>query len=768
MRKLTFALLMFVAAAAAAAELFPVANTRYGAAQGEAILRTNGTDPVVFWRTDPGVRATKVVEGQNRAGEPIFDDLWIDDVVWTGNGFLAVATQYVQSQPRIVGRHLDANGRPAGAVFVVVSDGLEARLAVGHGSVLMVHRTKSSETRAVRLRADGRASTDAVTITTTQARHAVAATASGFVAITWELEELTATRLDPAARIAGRQTMTRPDNTFALTVVSEGARTLVVRTLTQGLEALPIGTNGTFGAPLLVDTAPPELSFPIPASPVWNGNGWSVAYTIGGTEPRVRVAHLDAAAQRVMSREESPAGRRNPSLAVIGGKVVSTWSTHSDDPAWIGALPLPSDDARPVTFGAASQGLAATAASDDAVLAVWAESSDRRVTLRAGVRTRDGQWSEHEIPGTTQSYIVSAASDGDGFIVIVAGPRNTSEAIFLDESGRPTGQRVQVPAEVHAVAWNGSRYALVQADDDARLLSPDGTISAPIDLGVSWAGMNIVSNGDGFLVIGIGPDCLYWPCHTLAPRALRLDANLQRVGEELQLDRPYDDSIPGVVWTGTEYVVVWNGEAGAGFARISPDPSIEPRTLRVPIPMFAAAVAPANGGVAVLDIRNFAHEVKFFTSGGALVRTEGIEGALRQGRPQLVPFGDAVAYVASPILGEAPHYGTRRVSMAILANADAEAPAAPQLTVRGESSRFVLEWTAPFEAVNGYRVESRVDDGAWIELERWFTAGDTTIGIRRPSFGTAFTFRVRAFNDAGASPYSNQAAVRPRKMRAVR
>ena len=773
MRKLTFALLMFVASTAAAAELFPVANTRYGAAQGQAFLRTNGTDPVVFWGSDYAYRATKVVEGQNRTGEPIFDDVWVDDVVWTGNGFLAVATQYVQSQPRIVGRHLDANGRPAGAVFTVVADGLEARLAAGHGSVLMVHRTKSSEARAVRLRPDGRASTDAASLATRFAWQAVAATASGFVAVTSDLNDLTATSLDPMARIVSQQTLMRPENTFALAVVSDGPRTLVVRTLTTGLEAIPIGTNGTFGAPLLVDTAAPEITRPVPASPVWNGSGWSVAYTIGGTEqPRVRVAHLDASAQRVLSHDESPEGRRDPSLAFIGGKLLATWSTSDyTQPAWIGTLPLVSDgDARPVTFGAAWQALRAAAASDDAALVVWSEWSDRRAVLRAGVRTRDGQWSEYEIPATPQAYIVSAASDGEGFIVVVSSVTNTSEAIFLDENGRPTGQRVQVPAEIHGAASNGSRYVLVQADDDARLLSPDGTLSAPIDLGVSWVGMNIISNGNGFLLTGIGPDCGYWPCRTFEPRALRLDANLQRVGTELVLDAAGDDAIPGAVWTGSEYVVVWNSPAGVGFARISPDPSIAPSTQRVPIPMFASAVAPANGGVAVLDIRNFAHEVKFFTSGGALVRTEGIERTATTGSSasHLVPLGDALAYFSSPILRDAPYYGTPRLSMAVIANAPAEAPAAPQLTLRSESSRFILEWTAPFEAVNGYRVEYRIDDGSWIELERWFTAGETTIGIRRPSFGTAFLFRVRAFNDAGSSPYSNQAAVRTRKMRAVR
>jgi hypothetical protein len=138
-------------------------------------------------------------------------------------------------------------------------------------------------------------------------------------------------------------------------------------------------------------------------------------------------------------------------------------------------------------------------------------------------------------------------------------------------------------------------------------------------------------------------------------------------------------------------------------------------------------------------------------------------------RMDLLPLaGDDLAYVTTRILRDAPHYGAPRVTMTVVAGPRIALPTAPHLAVREESGRFLVEWSAPPGTVNGYRLEYRVDDGVWIELERWFGPGDTSIGIRRPSFGTTFVFRVRAFNDTGAGAYSNIGNPGVRKRRAVR
>jgi hypothetical protein len=70
--------------------------------------------------------------------------------------------------------------------------------------------------------------------------------------------------------------------------------------------------------------------------------------------------------------------------------------------------------------------------------------------------------------------------------------------------------------------------------------------------------------------------------------------------------------------------------------------------------------------------------------------------------------------------------------------------------------------------VNGYRLEYRIDDDAWVEYEQWFPPGAQSKSIRQPSFGTQFAFRVRAFNDGGAGEYSPTAVTKPSRRRAVR
>jgi hypothetical protein len=81
---------------------------------------------------------------------------------------------------------------------------------------------------------------------------------------------------------------------------------------------------------------------------------------------------------------------------------------------------------------------------------------------------------------------------------------------------------------------------------------------------------------------------------------------------------------------------------------------------------------------------------------------------------------------------------------------------------------MIVEWSAPPEPVNGYRVEYRVDDGLWNELDFWFDARSRSLAIRPWRTGPVrYQFRVRAVNDAGFSPYSNPATVRTRKTRAV-
>ena len=89
--------------------------------------------------------------------------------------------------------------------------------------------------------------------------------------------------------------------------------------------------------------------------------------------------------------------------------------------------------------------------------------------------------------------------------------------------------------------------------------------------------------------------------------------------------------------------------------------------------------------------------------------------------------------------------------------------------VSESATHLTIAWTPPPATVNGYRVEYRVDDGSWIELEKWFTAGEVGTSIRKRTPGTTIAARVRAFNDGGASDYSNINTPKPPvRRRAVR
>jgi hypothetical protein len=136
----------------------PQTHTRYGAFGAEPRLTTNGQHAFLLWANESKVRATKLVDGEKRAGQPVLDvDFGWFDVVWTGSHFLVAAYERRLNRDEIRGRLLNTNGDPIGEPFTIVARYGRPRLAFDGARVLMVYdRSEASVHFAVAEHRNGR------------------------------------------------------------------------------------------------------------------------------------------------------------------------------------------------------------------------------------------------------------------------------------------------------------------------------------------------------------------------------------------------------------------------------------------------------------------------------------------------------------------------------------------------------------------------------------------------------------------------------------
>ncbi len=85
-----------------------------------------------------------------------------------------------------------------------------------------------------------------------------------------------------------------------------------------------------------------------------------------------------------------------------------------------------------------------------------------------------------------------------------------------------------------------------------------------------------------------------------------------------------------------------------------------------------------------------------------------------------------------------------------------QAPTALSATANG-SSEIDLSWTDNSNDEDGFKIERHDGDGNFAEIAQ-VGAGDTSYNDAGLSGGTTYSYRVRAFNNAGNSSYSNEAA----------
>jgi hypothetical protein len=254
-------------------------------------------------------------------------------------------------------------------------------------------------------------------------------------------------------------------------------------------------------------------------------------------------------------------------------------------------------------------------------------------------------------------------------------------------------------------------------------------------------------------------------------KGMRLGADLQRVdAEEITFDSVYGE-LAGAVWNGSEYVVAWRGISDFLFtARVPAAAASSIQIASTDADIIARSVAPMpDGSIAVAGPARTSNatRVAFVRNDGSIAQSFDIDSSTITGTPLLIRVPGGVAYVASSVQDAAPHHGTSHVMMAIARPSITPPPDAPHVQARLLNGAILVDWSAPAGTVNGYRIEYRVDNGAWNEVEEWFGPGSHQKAIAPPS-GTDFAVRMRAFNDGGVSDYAEAAATKPTRRRAAR
>ncbi len=777
-------------------EVFPLTNTRYEAAVGTPRLAANGSDFYLFWAAERKIRATSLAGGVPRLGHVVFDTSGPFDVAWTGEAFLIVTSRPIAAganEANIVGRLLNADAQPLGDEFLIAERGREPRISIGTDVMVMTYRGAAGDTRVlVRGRHGENTGAASWSVPESPYGYAVATNGAGFVVAVANAKETRAISLNRQGLMVSEDAESYPFGavSFREVALASNGKEYLLAWCTQtggGKGGMLLDENGAFGTPVLIGGG-----FSRSLSAAWTGSDWRIAWESrqGDGQTRTRVLPINRDVTTWSSEEKTATFNvGNPSMAAMNGRVMVAWSQFGvpGGPVSVSELPLASHQPRVATFAATQQTLLATASSANGTLMVWTEHSiDEGKTLYTGVRTHDGQWNEQKL--RTDAYAVnaaSAASDGTGFAVITSNG-DIQKLFRLDAQGRfvAPAPAALLPGVRNAISWNGTNYGIITAGRDTqgrlglerRLLSRTGVISAPVTIPFDAAEnafsgrLSLASNGEGFLLVGDTPDCGFLLCGRRSVKGIRLGANLQRTeAEDLTLDSVYGE-LAGAVWNGNAYVVAWRGTSDLLFtARVPAAAASSIQIASADADILARSIAAMpNGTVAVAGPArtSSANRVAFLGNGGGIAQSFDIDSSVLTGTPLLSRLPDGVAYAVSSVQNAAPHHGTSRVMMALARPSVTSRPNPPHLSAHLHDGAIVVDWSASAGTVNGFRLEYRIDNGAWNEVEEWFppSANHRAIPV---AFGTKFDVRMRAFNDGGTSGYSEASTARPIRRRAA-
>jgi hypothetical protein len=773
----------------------PLPNTRYGTAPGDAKLVAAGADLYAFWTDGINVRMTKLAAGERRGGVAVLTihrphapgatgaaDAARFDVVWTGAHFLvAGGYEHVGVSRSIVTRTVGLDSQPLTAPLTVATDGMEPVLAWNGRTALLLYTTLDSSNgvssvRSLPLTSLGMPTAAGGELVFNGLYKAVASNGNTFAAIASRGNETWLVTFDANGRM--RTWVSAGDlavDARNLTIASNGNDYLAVLTNPVELSAIPVQASGAAGARVVLDrrlSTDNRLGFFRPAM-TWTGSGWTVTYSEFRTDNAtadLHIATLDAnGAPRTF---ETVAGWTGQSVVNVGGRVATAFWPAGDPrgtPAF-SYLPLAENTPTDLAHSAAEQRLLATASSKTGILVVWREFLNGDFSMHAGIRLHTGDWIERPLDIKTGSAL--AASDGTTFLVVV-----NSTAYRFDERLTQLGPELKLPINAEAMASNGSVYAIAGGRKGVTVTS-SGTVGPVVSLTQSTrlSFPSIASDGQNFLIAwAFDAHCELAGC--MGARGVtveRYDSELRRIaGSELSLT---SDATwwPHAAWNGRDFDVTWYDFA-SGIVNATVPSSGAP-VMKVVTPRTDLELLGTTGlrdGTAMV-IREFSVTDRYVTRVLALDRSGLVRqsdpidhaGSVVTAEPRLVILADGrLAYLTSRHVTAAPQHGSSHVTFAI--DSATPPPAAPRLTATADGRNVRLTWTAAAGAA-GYRVEYKINDGTWNELERWFGPVDRITTIRLNGSNDRAAFRVRAWSDGGTGPYSAAVVVNAGKRRSVR
>lgn len=771
-------------------DLAPLTPTRYTAFAADSVLATNGRDLFVFWNNGSQVRVTRYT-GEPRVGRAVLDaqNGTTFDVVWTGSGFLVVGS----NGRDVVARLLDAGGEPVGAQFTL-APGYQPRVAFDGARAVIVY-TYLTETsrridRALVVDRYGNANGAMPVVLEDRANgwaeYAIAANGNGFTIISVSEADVKLTTLSASGAITSSTLVTiEATLTRGAPVLATNGRGFLAAWLERTRVVVQmIDANGVLGRRMSIDSEANDLGL-WGQSVVWNDRAYELAYgarlkSDGGEVRRVLIDADGALTGRDAPRAAAPYGR--VATGVLQGRSFLSWRQPDPSGFAFAVGPLVVQDvtsgsmAAPAAFAASQQNATATAASADGVLVLWQETLTNAIAWYAGVRANDGSFIEHEI-GNHEDRLYLAASDGHGFAIVDTQFQRTS-AILLGPRGDIIARTRPIQSFVaQRIASNGDGYVIVgrrtiaPGDIVAVRISTSGEVSEPVVIvpAGQWSEVDtlsaLASDGTNYLVVwdrlSFGSN-LFGELRSIL--ATRLDPSLRRLDAEpiviagLGANAVLTPSEKGwtVTWSPLSRTETHMRTIDANGAMSVPVkfPVHDVQRL-VSLGNATLGAVTATGALNIVR-NNFVYSRKEFgadTNLQLLVRT---------------PRGGA-AYVKTRIERDAPYHGSDRIAIAFADEVPLPIrPDAPRATARIANGWAVVEWTAPPQRVTGYRVEYRVGDGSWNELETSLDAGSRATIALQPRVGVTYAFRVRALNEGGAGAYSAPITVAAGRRQVVR